>query len=223
MEKKFEFNKENVVLKILNKQQKKRVTKDHVTCKLMDLTIGYYYLVAHKDHYTVTHPFTYEMFKKSGLTKKQLHELALKNANICSPVKMKTMDEILEEYREMIQEFGIPFTHHRMLSNDEHVMVYNDNGTGAIAMLYEEILEEIGRIIGGDFVIIPSSDQELIAIAKDSKNVGTWAWSVKTTHECQLDEDIRLSDSIYFYDVTTKNFFYMDIGYYIDKFCCEES
>lgn len=75
---------------------------------------------------------------------------------------------------------------------------------GASTILYEDVLEETSNLIGGDFYILPSSIQEVIAVpAADYMDADNWAEMVVDVNMTQVELNERLSNQVYFYDSST--------------------
>ena len=193
------YHKENIVLRILNKQQKKEIKENHLTGNVMDLTVAYYYMMHRQE--------------ETGVADHDLYHVALRNSIALSQFEVSTTGDF---YKALYSSMNVEFPNNLLCM--EALIITNNIGMGSVALLHKGVLQKIADILGGNFLIIPSSDQEIIAIKSDNPEVGIWAWSVKNAHEYELEEDVRLSDSIYFYDTDTKNCFYLNIGDFIENY-----
>ena len=207
------YHKENIVLRILNKQQKKEIKENHLTGNVMDLTVAYYYLMHREENGALVVPLTKEVQEETGVANHDLYHVALRNSIALSRFEVSTTGDF---YKALYSSINIELPDNLLCM--EALIITNDIGMGSVALLHKGVLQKIADILGGNFLIIPSSDQEIIAIKSDNPEVGIWAWSVKNAHEHELEEDVRLSDSIYFYDMDTKNCFYLNIGDFIENY-----
>ena len=92
----------------------------------------------------------------------------------------------------------------QFLFPDTLVLTNQEQIEGAACLLYPEALEEISGRLGGDFVILPSSIHEIIAMESREADPERLNLMVKEVNETAVAEDEILSDHAYFYHVSTQ-------------------
>ena len=117
-----------------------------------------------------------------------VYEQARTNQEIIRPVKIRNLAEMM----------GAPEA-----DAGVYLVSVEDGMCGAGAILYEGLAEKIRDMIG-DFYVIPSSIHEVLAIPKsltdDTKSLGRM---VSAINNSSVDEDERLTDSVYTFDFDT--------------------
>jgi hypothetical protein len=76
---------------------------------------------------------------------------------------------------------------------------------GASALFYPGVMDEIADKIGGDYVVLPSSTNELIVVP-DQGDYKTLECMVKDINATTVDPKEQLSDHVYHYDSKEKLF-----------------
>ncbi len=92
----------------------------------------------------------------------------------------------------------------QFLFPDTLVLTNQEQIEGAACLLYPEALEEISGRLGGNFVILPSSIHEIIAMESRGADPERLNLMVKEVNETAVAEDEILSDHAYFYHVSTQ-------------------
>ena len=117
-----------------------------------------------------------------------VYEQAKTNQEIIRPAKIKNLAEMM----------GAPEA-----DAGVYLVSVEDGMCGAGAILYDGLAEKIRDMIG-DFYVIPSSIHEVLAIPKsltdDTKSLGRM---VSAINNSSVDEDERLTDSVYTFDFDT--------------------
>lgn len=117
-----------------------------------------------------------------------IYEQAKTNQETIRPAKIRNLAEML----------GVPEA-----DTPVYVISVEGNVCGAGAILYDGLAEKIRDMIG-DFYVIPSSIHEVLAIPKsltdDTKSLGRMVSSINNS---SVDEDERLTDSVYTFDFDT--------------------
>lgn len=84
------------------------------------------------------------------------------------------------------------------------ILRYDNCTSGAAVILNKSALKECYNLIGGDFVIIPSSTMELIAIPFVDSTEETILEMVEQVNSTQLEAQEVLSNSVYRYNAETE-------------------
>lgn len=133
------------------------------------------------------------MLKMWGISEDGLYEQAIKNTERLFPAKMETLGTML---------FGGETMQSKELQSHEEYVITNDVKVhGATAMLYPNLLQEIGEATKSNFFILPSSIHELILI-KDIGEMSAEEFqrTVIEVNRTKVRPDEVLSDEVYSYD-----------------------
>ena len=159
--------------------------------KVSDLATMYY--VDLGDSKTI--PITNGILEGYKITKRRLHDIALKN--------LTDSGLTFESMRDILLEMGAP---EEILPEDNSINMYvltNKNKVfGAAAILDKTTMEEISKQVGGDFIIIPSSIHEVIILPMDV-DIDVLDGMIKDVNANEVKEEDRLSDHPYMYNSKT--------------------
>ena len=145
-----------------------------------------------------------DLLEHYGIDEKQLFDDAMEYSPKILPVKIDTMlnvisgmmPEAVSEDMKMDQDF--PGSQMIIVSNTTMV-------NGAAAIFYPGVMDEISEKLGGDFVMLPSSTNEVIVVPDmgDYKNLESM---VKDINSNIVDPNEQLSNHVYHYDSKEKLF-----------------
>ena len=190
----FEKAETRVVCKLINyKKNRKQLSKvPHIRC--LDLALVFYYVMEEEDIGRGTILIYNSHLDMWGITKEQLYEKARRNTPRLLPYEFAEMREFLEENFEDAEEVLEEELPMYILSNRDHHF-------GAVNIIYDSVLAEVGRRLEDDFYILPSSVHECIIVpakARVTKNeLKNMVWDINRTQV--LPEEV-LSDNVYFYE-----------------------
>ena len=145
-----------------------------------------------------------DLMSHYGIDEKQLFEDAMAMSPEVMPVKMDTMLNVISGMmpdavsEDMMMDQDFPGSQMMIVSNTAMV-------NGAAAIFYPGVMDEISEKLGGDFVMLPSSTNEVIIVPDmgDYKNLES---RVKDINETSVDPKEQLSDHVYHYDSKEKLF-----------------
>lgn len=100
---------------------------------------------------------------------------------------------------------NLDFVSYELLPS-KYVVLLKNRCNGAIAMMLPEIMDAVANKMGGDFIILPSSVNEIIVVPYEANRIDSLRHGV---YELNRDEDIMkpedvLSDNIYKYSGETR-------------------
>lgn len=192
----YEKAEAHVVCKLINydRNEEKLHEIPHVCC--LDLALVFYYVLENEEIGNGTILIHNSHLKIWKITEKQLYETARRNTPQLFPYEFKEMNEILEEnfeetglFREREEELPM-----YVLSNSRRHF-------GAVNIIYDSVLSEIGEKLNDDFYVLPSSIHECIIVpAKvqtSREELEDMVWEINRTQV--LPEEV-LSDHVYFYE-----------------------
>lgn len=212
----FDKAKERIVYKLIHYDKNRELLKEVPHREYLDLAIVYYYLVDMEEFTNATILIHHKHLENWNVTEADLYEVARENTPELLEVKFCGMleilkelaggdflfgdgqeedwlDELLVETRTFTDDIGM-----YVLSN--HTRLY-----GAVTILYDGVMEECCKKLGGNFYILPSSVHEVILvpdridITKDNL-----IRMVREVNATQVEEQEQLSDFVYYYNAKTK-------------------
>lgn len=127
----------------------------------------------------------------------ELYELADKNTRTLLGVSMKKMEDLLAE----MNCFEDCTPHPAGTYSFPMYVLTNSRGlNGASCLLYPGLLEELGKTLGDDFYVLPSSLHESILLpAGHAGSSAELAEMIREVNRTQVPEEEVLSDRPYFY------------------------
>lgn len=176
------------------KEYNKELMESCPYVKILDMVMVFRIVINMKDENGVTGTILIkdDLQNKLGVTTQTLFETALKNVK--GNFKCKNMGEI---FKEMM---GASDLETEMFNDNPMYVLTNKEMTfGAAAIIDEEFMWDVYDKIGGDFIIIPSSIHELIAIpmTEMENNADYVNNMIKDVNRTQVEQKDRLSNHAY--------------------------
>ncbi|MEF9941166.1 MAG: DUF5688 family protein [Lachnospiraceae bacterium] len=196
--------KKKIVYKIINLEANRKLLEEMPYISYLDLAIVFYVLIELGNHGTATMLIQKDHMEKWGITKKKLYQDATHNTKKLLPEKFQTMISVIQEIlttEELKEETG-------ELQEDMLYILSNQmRNFGAACILYEGVLEEIGRQLGENYYVLPSSVHEVI-IMPDKQNPCRKDLDDMITeiNETQVEAEDILSNHAYYYNRKEKSF-----------------
>lgn len=191
----FEKVRARVACKLVNyeKNEGQLSRVPHIRC--LDLALVFYYMMMEEQEIGRGTILIYNSHLDMwGVTKEQLYETARRNTPLLLPCEFKEMGEFLEENFEGAGELIEEKLPMYVLSNRERQF-------GAVNLIYDSVLAQIGRELGDDFYILPSSVHECIIVPVNTRATREELETmVRDINRTQVLPEEVLSDSVYFYE-----------------------
>lgn len=183
--------------------------RGQITCKLLNIKANEDYL-ADKPYSKISDlaavyvvdlgnnmcvPVTYNLLEKYGITKETLHRIAVKNITKYG-VKFKSMKDILIEMGVDAEDVPTDPDH------PMYVLTNTDGMFGANLLLDKETMQYVSEVLGGDFIILPSSIHEVIILGMENGTDGLTGMINQVNDEAVEDRDV-LSNHPYIYSAQT--------------------
>ena len=188
--------KDRLACKLINRARNRELLK-HVPYKeVMDLAMVAYYLFEDEELGTGTILVYNSHLINWQISGEEVLEIARKNTLNLLPAEFVGMQKILEKYQIHTEDELISGQEEPMyvLTNKEHYF-------GAACMMYDSVLQGIGRELEGDFWILPSSIHECIIVPRSVSLTGyELREMVREINRYEVDSEEYLSDEIYFYN-----------------------
>lgn len=191
---------------LINAEKNQELLKECPHRKMLDLAIVYRINVEMFDGTVGSILIRNEMMKMWKVTEQEIYSAAENNTKSLFESTIQNINEVLiemmhgrgcsdSELMDAIYNFDI----------ENHMLVvtnrYKTNGAGVI-FLDKEVQENVSEIMGGDFVIIPSSIHE--TICTDMGDIDAIKAMVQDVNSTQVSAEEVLSDSVYFYNSKEK-------------------
>lgn len=190
----FEKIRTQVACKLINYERNEEQLSRVPYVRCLDLALVFYYIMEEKDIGRGTILIYNSHLDLWGITREQLYETARRNTPRLLPFEFKEMRELMEENFEDTEE----------LLGEElpmYVLSNVDRQFGAVNIIYDSVLSEIGRKLEDDFYILPSSVHECIIVPVKTRatrdGLKNMVWDINRTQV--LPEEV-LSDNVYFYE-----------------------
>lgn len=183
-----------IIMRLINYEKNAEILQECPYIPFHDLAITFRWL-AHQDEIGIsTALITNKDLARWGITKAQLYQDACRNTPVIFPHRITRLRDMMEEH-DMEYE---PVTVELLILTNEQGM------NGATCILYQDILEQIAALIGGNFYLLPSSVHEMM-ICPDTKDVtrDLLLSLVKDANHMVVTMGEVLSDNIYYYDTDT--------------------
>ena len=180
-----------------------------------DLAITYHVAVSMDEEGLSSMLIKNDLLKQYGITAEQLHEDAMKNSpRIMAPEVSSLgamMEELIEkdlfmmspEEREMLQESireSAQMPSFFVVTNHQKI-----NGAGAL--FYLEMLDNLGKVFGQNYFILPSSIHEMLVLPDNGEiSADELRAMVTEVNATQVAPAERLTNNVYHYDVCNHDF-----------------
>lgn len=165
----------------------------------LDFAIVFYILFDVDESGTATIPITNELLQLWNTNLYEIHRIAIQNSPKLLPVTFKPMRVVIEEL------LGNP-CETTVLEDDIMFVLTNPlRSFGAACILYDGVLEKIGKQLEENYYILPSSIHEIIIVPESKsptrENLNDMVVEI---NETQVDVEEVLSDHVYYYDCEKK-------------------
>ena len=195
----FEKVKDRIAYRLVNAERNGELLKDIPHVLLEDLAICFYYAFYDEQLGEGSITIHNKHMEWWGTNHQELMRLAAENTPRLFGAEHKNMREVITQYCEDFPEYLAQEAH------QFYVLTNNHKFNGAACMLYEGILEEMSKVMGGSFFIIPSSVHEIIMLKDTGKeSAKDLHLMIKDVNEKHLVEEEVLSDYPYYYNHVLK-------------------
>lgn len=200
-------------LKLVNAGKNKNRLKTMTHRMFLDLAITYDVRVTEINDAVGSVAVTNDMMKAWNVTEEQLYELALQNTvnrdrGVVKPLEslMQTLigsGEKTKEETYHYKDFDIS-TAEEIQETALYVATNRSKTNGAAVLLYPDLLDTVGTLLG-DFFILPSSIHEILLLPADGAMESSEL--LRMVHEVNASVVVAeevLSENVYRYDVKKK-------------------
>ena len=199
-------SKDKIIMTLVNTKQNLEVLSEAPNREFNDLSIIYHLIVDFSDKGITSIIITNELAKLLNMDGVDLYNVAYENTKKMFP---PTIISLSEKIKETLTKMGMPDMLAEVISmassnGHEMYVVSNQMGfNGAISVVYEEVMEQLVKLIGDSFYLMPTSTNEMVAISAE-ENVNKLAFIVNESNILAPSTDEILSNQIYHYDKKSK-------------------
>jgi hypothetical protein len=196
--------KDRIYARLINTESNKEYLANKPHTEVADLSVMYAVNIGMNANGMSSAPITDGMLEGFGITKEELHNVAIQNIKE-DDIYFKTMRDVLVEmmFPDGIDESD-PMA--MMLPPEEDTpsmyVLSNKNKThGAVAICNKKIMDGISDRLGGDFIVIPSSIHEVIILPapKEAMDVNELKSMIQEVNAGEVAPADVLSDHPYIY------------------------
>lgn len=197
------FN-ENIIMMLINTKQNEELLKEIPHREFLDLSVTYR-LASFEEGEIQSAIINNSLAAQKGLSEEQLFALAYENECRLLPPIVTPLDDII---RRMMLEDGTPefivdIMMEKLPDNPMTVLSNKEGYYGAVAMLYDDVLENLAQRTDSDLYILPSSIHECIAIPVSLGELESLEEMVHEVNFCEVAASERLSNEVYRYSRAT--------------------
>lgn len=193
--------RERIFLKLVNREKNEGFLQNCPYVPYMDLAITFRYIVVCDGERIGSALVRNQDMEQWNLSLETLYALAKDNTRRIFPVKLTSMEEIIEKSIDICLDM-------ELLEQEPKLYVLtNERGVnGASLMLYEDVLAEFADRFDCDFYILPSSIHEVLLLPKTEEiSVAFLSQTVREVNRFAVGETDYLSDCVYYYNRNTKS------------------
>ena len=175
------------------------VGNEIVYARYLDMLILFYVEIPQMNNADGTASYTVKLdnIKTAGITKEELYINALKN--IEDDYLIQNMETVICEMMGMAEDEFEESTDEAFTSNVPMYVITNEKKmNGATTILNKKALEEVHDIMKGDFIILPSSIHECIAVP-EGDDINSLKEMVAEINNSEVSPEDRLTYNIYKY------------------------
>lgn len=189
----FSKTRQKIVYKLIGEEENKELLETIPHVRYLDLAIVFYILLDISEFGTAVVLITNDIMKRWNIEKEMLYSIAHQNTKKLLPAEFQTMRSVMAELlgKESVAEEG----------EDSMYILTNDlRSFGAACILYDEVLEHIGKQLGENYYVLPSSVHEVIIVPESkSPNRVELEEMIEEINDTQVEEEEILSYRAYYF------------------------
>lgn len=169
--------------------------------QIEDMAMVYRIQVESKEDGLASVLVTNALLNTMGISADKLHEDAMANSEMMRPAKIQKMAEVIAEMTgmpvEMVEASAPPI----------YVISSEDKVKGAASIFYPDMMDTIGKEVGSDFYVLPSSIHEVLVLPDNGDmTVEELKEMVTSINGDVVDPADVLTDQVYHYDTKERLF-----------------
>lgn len=195
--------------KLINREENYALLKNIPYIEFLDLVLVFYCIFNETDTYTQSCVVTNNHIALWNIKVEDLKKIALLNTRKYSCFNITAMNKIIAElfkqqlFEGELYENGeiLKYINDETEENNMYVLTNKQKIFGAVAIVYDQILEDFANIINSDLYIIPSSVHEVIIIPyTKSEDISIYNQIIEEVNMNNVSKEERLSGHLYLYE-----------------------
>jgi len=184
--------------KLVNFDKNEKMLEDSIYEKVLDLAKIVYVYVGKGDDGYFTARVTKNHTKHWGISEQEVLKQAALNTPTLFPATCMSMEDIIQS---IVDESITELPELDSIGDSNMFVITSTIKTfGAAAILYDELLKNLAKLLNDNLIVMPSSVHEMIVIRGSEIDINVVKEMVKTINQEVLSVDDWLSDSVYLYD-----------------------
>ena len=203
----YEKVREKIVLRMINTKGNVQLLQKVPHCELLDLSIVFHVLLEIDCRGTTMLLIDENMMEKWGVNSEILYRDALSNTTRLFQAHLIPITDVMEELLCGKKELPNLLEDKREEERQDimYVLTNKKRNFGAACILYPDVLENIGEILGEDYYVLPSSIHEMVIVPmSQGREIDEMDDMIKEINAAEVAEEEVLSDHTYFYERKTK-------------------
>ena len=214
---KYEKIKDHIFPRVANLERNSKRLETVPYTQKEDLAITYHIKVASDGEGVGSVMITNYLMEQYGVSKEELHKVAMGNMERLSPTVFTPLKEIMMDIMagDIARDEGISPEEAREYAEDDiptegpelYCLTNEEKINGAAYIMNEDIQKMVAEKVGGDFFVIPSSVHEVLIMGKDEEiSVQELRNMVQFVNGSCVSPDEVLSDQVYEYNAKAHKF-----------------
>lgn len=196
----YENVKSRLALKLINRKENRKLLNDMPHINVCDdlACICYIVLEQPENGKIMVHN---GLFEKWNVPVMDMMHTAMENTKRMYPAKVM-------DFEKVVKKSGM-FSEADQLGGSMYIITHGGEIYGAVAALYNGLLDRLAEEIGSDLILIPSSVHEFLMMPKKMCHIGVEELNqmIREVNAEQLEPDEVLSDHAYLYCKETKEIY----------------
>lgn len=193
----YDHMKDKLFLCVVNAEKNQMMLDSVPHQRIEDLAVLHRCLIHSSNHHSGSILVNSKLMDEWGISEETLHEQALRNMD-----RLFTPEFHPIEYN-ISKMMGIPYheTEAAWRASDMFVLTNNQGYYGASYLCCPDVLKWVSERMGGDFLLLPSSVDEIIILRqKDDMDISELQEIVESVNQTAVGDMEYLSDSVYRYN-----------------------
>lgn len=193
---------DKIVFKLVHTEKNRELLEGVPHIELLDLSIVFYVLLDVNSQGTATMTVNNEHLQYWDVTADELLALARKNVTRLLPAELFTMQQAVDEILRAVPGKRKNLLIESVTEADDFMYVLSNpiRSFGAACIIYPEVLDMAGQVLGEDYYVLPSSVHEVVLVPA-SKGMKPEDMNAMVTeiNQTQVAEEEILSNHAYLY------------------------
>ena len=198
---------DKIVFKLIHTEKNRDLLERVPHIKLLDLSIVFYVLLDVNSQGTATMTVNNDHLEYWDVTEEDLLSLARRNVKRLLPAELFTMQQAVDEILRTVPGRRKNLLNESAAEADDFMYVLSNpiRSFGAACIVYPEVLDMAGQILGEDYYVLPSSVHEVVLVPA-SKGMEPEEMDAMVTeiNQTQVAEEEILSNHAYLYQRETR-------------------